>query len=130
MTKESTEVKELAKYFPSGFVTNQNEFVISAMGNVYFRFDNCETKNDIIRKILHWVSRDCCKALPYSAEIKNIEFRRNLRKQVNAYIGKYLAEEDWEVIYQFLGNEVDPKLTDAFIESGFDMAIFLPKEEA
>lgn len=99
------------------FVNGINEFIAVPKSNSYFRLDDCTSKRDVIKKMLHWLSRDCEKAgigvVP--KYFNKIGF--------NNFLGTSFGEEDFMLIYDRLGNGINEKLTEDFIDSEYDIDI-------
>ena len=120
-------IKKLFEAFPNAYINHNNEIIISEVGNVYFRLDDVNTTEECIKKVLAWCSRAACKGMPYNSERYNKKHRAAIRKGCNAFIGKDFSEEDWEDIYAELGNDINPKLSLSFINSGFDFSVLKNK---
>lgn len=123
------EIFELMKHFDNSFVNQCGELIISKKGNVYITASNCKTKEDVICKLLEWVSRPISKGMPYSTEARNIEWRKSLLCGYNNYLKTNFTLNDMYWIYDKLGNAVDHDLTLKFIESGYDLSLVRPKEQ-
>ena len=116
-------IGELENAFPSGlYRARTNEFIACVKGNAYFSLKGCRNRNDVIAKILEWLSRNAYKASPYSAESANKLYRRRIAKGINAFLDTDFTQEDYEVIYSRLGNAVNHKLTKDFIANGMKMS--------
>lgn len=103
------------------FVNNLNEFIAVPKSNSYFRLEDCFNERDIIVKMLHWLSRDCGKAqIPIPAKYFN-------QKGFNEFLGTQFDDDDFNLIYDKLGNGVNPKLTSDFIDCEFDLDILKEK---
>jgi hypothetical protein len=84
----------------------------------YFRYENNEKELKV--KILSWLSRPAHKE-------GTKESREWLLDGINAYLGTSFSEQDIGLIYAKLGNNVNRRLCDNFIESNYDMNV-LKKE--
>jgi len=122
------EVFNLMKCFPNSYLNACGELIISDVGNVYFTAKNCETKKDIICKLLEWCSRSMAKGEPCVSERRNSEWRDSLIYGLNLYLGTSFTQDDMYWIYDRLGNRVNHELTLKFIESGYDLSLVRPKE--
>lgn len=122
------EIFNVMKCFPNSYINAFQELIISDKGNVFFNIANCETKNDIICKLLEWCSRPLAKGQPYRNEKRNIEWRNSLLVGYNKYLGTNFTQDDMYWIYDQLGNKVNHELTLKFIESGYDLSLVRPKE--
>lgn len=117
------EIFNVMKHFPNSYINRCGELILSDKGNVYFTAINCETKEDVICKLLEWCSRPLAKGQPYQALKRNIEWRKSLIFCYNKYLGTDFTLDDMYWIYDKLGNAVNHNLTLKFIHSGFDMTI-------
>ena len=61
--------------------------------------------------------------MPYYSDYHNEKFRQRIRNGLNKFIGKDFSKEEWGIIYNELGNEVNPELAMKFIESGLNMSV-------
>lgn len=122
------EVFNLLNCFPGSFINAYRDVVISNQNNVYFNVTNCETKEEIVAKLLEWCSRDIAKGMPYRSERNNTVWREHMRDCLNKYLRTDFAAWDMEIIYDMLGNGVNHQLTDEFIQSGYDMSVLRKKE--
>ncbi len=122
------EIFNVMKHFPNSYINRCGELILSDKGNVYFTAIDCETKEDVICKLLEWCSRPLAKGVPYSALKRNIEWRKTLIRRYNNYLGTAFTLDDMYLIYEKLGNAVNHELTLEFIHSGYDMSLVRPKE--
>ena len=122
------EIFNVMKHFPKSYINRCGELILSDKGNVYFTAINCETKEDVICKLLEWCSRPLAKGEPYKTLKRNIEWRNSLIRRYNNYLETNFTQEDMYWIYDKLGNAVNHELTLKFIHSGYDMSLVRPKE--
>ena len=122
------EIFKVMKHFDESYINSCGELIISHRGNVYFTATNCNTKEDIICKLLEWCSRPIVKGEPYSTNKRNTEWRNSLLCGYNNYLGTNFTKDDMYWIYDKLGNAVNHELTLEFIHSGFDLSLVRPKE--
>lgn len=122
------EIFNVMKHFPKSYINNCGELILSDKGNVYFTATNCETKEDIVCKLLEWCSRPLAKGEPYKTLTRNIEWRKSLIRRYNNYLETNFTLDDMYWIYDKLGNAVNHELTLKFIHSGYDMSLVRPKE--
>ena len=115
------EIFNVAKCFPDSFINSNGELIISVKGNVYFIATDCNTKEDIVCKLLEWCSRPMAKGQPYASEKRNSEWRDSLICRLNEYLGTDFTQEDMYLIYEKLGNRINHDLTLRFIESRYDL---------
>lgn len=109
--------------FPETIVNKDMEVIVEPKANEYFLTADCYTKEDIQAKVLEWLSRGAYKTEPYNSIKKNREFRKYMQDGINEYLGMGFAQEDFEKIYQYLGNRINHEKTIRFIKSGFDMSV-------
>lgn len=125
----TNEIFKLMDCFPDSFISSCGELILAKKGNMYFTASDCETKEDIICKLLEWCSKPIAKGEPYSDRSRNRIWRRSLLFGYNQYLNTFFTESDMYWIYDKLGNAVNHDLTLKFIKSGFDMSLLLPKKE-
>lgn len=114
------ELKKLMNCFPDAYISRQLEFILIPKTNTYFRLEGCLTREDVISKVLMWCTGDIANAKPYVQMKRNIDFYVNNRERLEKYLG---ASVNVDIIYQCLGNGINPTLTKEFINSGFSMEL-------
>ena len=124
---EWNKVQKLMECFPRSFINQSGEFIAHLKANEYFRLDNCESELDVKCKVLEWFSQGAYKRQPYGTKKSNDEFNKFMRDGINEYLGTDFNETDMEIIYTYLGNCCNHKLTIKFIESGYDMSVLIPQ---
>ena len=124
------EIFDVMNNFYGSYINRWGELILSDKGNVYFTATNCETKEDVICKLLEWCSRPIAKGEPYSKQSRNIEWRESLLYGYNNYLGTNFTLDDMHWIYNKLGNRVNHELTLEFIHSGYDLSLVRPKKES
>ncbi|OZQ66082.1 hypothetical protein CA600_12545 [Paenibacillus sp. VTT E-133280] len=102
--------------FPKSFINNSNEIILEPRNNVYFRLEGVNTELDFKCKMFAWVSRPIAKGL-------NKYWAPRVLENFNEVLGTNFSKEEMYEIYDLLGNDVNRKLTEQFIESGYDMAL-------
>lgn len=122
------EIFKVMKHFNGSYINSCGELIISDRGNVYFTATNCETKEDVICKLLEWCSRPIAKGVPYVSNKRNIVWRNSLLCGYNNYLGTNFSLDDMYWIYDKLGNAVNHELTLEFIQSNFDLSLVRPQE--
>lgn len=115
------EIYKLLKCFSGSYINAMGECILKEKGNVYFTIKHCESRHDIILKLLEWCSRDMAKGVPYKSDKRNNEWRNELIKGLNEYLGTSFNQEDMYWIYDALGNGVNRELAERFIKSRYDM---------
>lgn len=119
----SYEIYWLKNAFPKTIINESMEVIVEPKANEYFLTADCYTKEDIQCKVLEWLSRGAYKTEPFQSKRKNQEFREYMQNGINNYFGMDFTQEDFEKIYQYLGNRVNHNKTIKFINSGFDMGV-------
>lgn len=114
-------IERLLDVFPGSFINDNNELILIPKTNTYFLIDGCNDERDLIAKVLMWCSRVMAKGIPYRSDLKNKCFRIDQINNLNFYLDTNFTQEDVELIYQKLGNAINPELTYQFIDSGFDL---------
>lgn len=120
------EIFNVMKCFYGSYINQCGELIISEKGNVFFTAKDCDTKEDIICKLLEWCSRPIAKGVPYATAKRNFEWRNSLLCGYNNYLGTNFTQDDMYWIYDKLGNEVNHELTLKFIHSNFDLSLVRP----
>ena len=120
-TELMNELKELLGLFPMSYINANMEVILIPKTNTYFSLEGVESRRDIIAKLLMWCSRTIVKGQPFKSEKRNYLFKEIIKEDLNYYLGTLFSDEDMALIYQRLGNEINPELTYRFYDSGFDM---------
>lgn len=114
---------KIGKAFPASVINMNGECIIDRKTNSYFRLIDCKTEDDIMAKMLEWLSYWAYKAEPYRRKDLNWDFHAKIQKGINTFCGSWLSSNDFEKIYIKLGNGINHELTMRFIESNFDMGL-------
>lgn len=122
--------KNLMRCFPRSFINYMGEFIAHSGANIYFNFDNCKSDLDVKCKVLAWFSRAAYKTAPYKTAASNRELHRFFLDGINKFLGTSFDFADMELIYTYLGNECNRKLTIEFIESGYDIKLLKRRENS
>lgn len=122
-TELMTELRELFDLFPRSFINANLEVILIPKTNTYFSLEGVESRRDIIAKLLMWCSRPIAKGQPFRSQKRNNLFREVTKKTLNNYLGTLFSDGDIDLIYQRLGNGINPELAYRFIDSGFDMGV-------
>ncbi|WP_225743349.1 hypothetical protein [Marinilactibacillus sp. Marseille-P9653] len=109
-------MKIAAKHSPDIFINYNLELIVIPRNNIYFRLKDVESKLDLQRKVIEWLSRGCHTGVSNPVQKK-------LRNICNDYLGTSFTKEEFDSIYTYLGNGVDSKATIKFIESGFNLNV-------
>lgn len=120
-------LNDLFRAFPDAIINRNLEFVADPHRRVnsYFRLDNCETRTDATCKVLEYLSREAFKSLHFNVEWRNKQVHDYHLQGINAFCGTHFTEDDIEIIYTYLGNEVNRRKTLEFIGSGYDLAALI-----
>lgn len=115
-------IQELGECFSKSFINTQFEFIVEPKSNTCFRLEDCETKEDVVVKILHWCSRNtfeghCSKVI-----------EKYLLDGINEFLKTSFTKKDMEIIYQELGNGINEEKTRKFIQSGFNFFVLRVEE--
>lgn len=120
------ELKKLMRIFPDSFINRQLEVILIPKTNTYFSIEGCDTKEDIIAKVLMYCTGDIAKAMPYHQQKRNIAFYVENRDRLRKYLG---SDVNVDLIYQCIGNGINEELTYKYISSGFDAEVLFAKIE-
>lgn len=113
--------EKLLEAFPGGFLNERGEFIAHRNTNQYFALSNCKTEADVKCKVLEWLSRSACKAIPYTQSWRNERLHQFMLDGINRFLGTGFTSDDIAVIYDVLGNAVKHQLTVKFVENGMDV---------
>lgn len=106
------EVKRLMNCFPNAFINKDFELILIKKTNTYFNLSDCESKRDVIAKVIMWC-------------IYDIRFKNEYRNYLNEYLETNFSRKDLDLIYTKLGNGIKKELTYRFIDSNFDMSVLV-----
>ena len=120
-TELMNELKELLCLFPGSYINANMEVILIPKTNTYFSLEGVESRRDIIAELLMWCSRTIAKGQPFRSKDRNNAFRELSKRSLNHYLGTLFSDEDMALIYQRLGNGINPELTYRFIDGGFNM---------
>lgn len=117
------ELKKLLGLFPRSYINQDLEVILIPKTNTYFNLEGVGSRRDIIAKLLMWCTRTIAKGQPFRNKKRNDMYREATKIALNYYLGALFSDEDINLIYQRLGNGINPELTYRFIDSGFDMEV-------
>lgn len=129
LTYLQKKIVELMQLFQDSFINYDNELILIPKTNLYFRLEDIETFFDLQCKVIARCSRDCCKTQPYIQELANQKYQESVRNKVNKYLDINFNEEEWMLIYTYLGNGCHSDLCKQFVESNFDINIIKEYKE-
>ncbi|WP_449453281.1 hypothetical protein [Streptococcus suis] len=118
-----SELKILMGYFPKSYINHNFELILIPKTNVYFSVEGVQSRRDIIAKLLMWCTRTIAKGQLYKSKKRNELYKHVVKSALNGYLGTMFSDEDVDLIYQKLGNGINPELTYRFIDSGFDFEV-------
>ena len=99
------------------FINNQDELIVSPKLNAYFRLADVETELDFKCKVLEWLSYYVADNHWFGLDKE----RKNIEHFINYILGTNFDHDDFQYIYEELGNRVNHELTINFIENNYDM---------
>ena len=123
MTEEYlNEIEKLRTIWDKSFINAKWELILEAKRNIFIVLKNYHTPKELKLNMLEYKSRPCVKG--DSAKVLN-----NFRKKFNKYFDKDWSKEEIELIYQRLGNGVNHKLCEEFLDSNFNLKLLRGKNE-
>lgn len=124
-------LNDLFGAFPDAILNRNLEFVADPHRRVnsYFRLDNCETRTDVICKVLEYLSREAFKSMHFNAKWRNAQVHDYHLQGINTFCGTEFSVEDIELVYTYLGNGVNRQKALAFINSGYDLGILKERKD-
>ena len=128
---EQKVLNDLFSAFPDAILNWHLEFVADPHRRVnsYFRLDNCETREDVVEKLLELLSREAFKSQHFDAAWRNDKVHKYHLDGINQFCGTSFTPGDIERIYTKLGNSIRHQKTLEFIRSGYDMCVLWEKED-
>lgn len=128
------EIGKLALAFNRGtFFRNPDDgkayFCVHRSPKVHTTFclQDCNTRDDVVAKVLEWLSRDAYKSIPFHNDYENNKYHEYVRNGISKYVGKLFTFDDMREIYTYIGNRIDHQRTIDFIQSGFDVKALVDK---
>lgn len=110
------EVKRLMDIFEDSFINRNFELILEKRRNLYVNFELVKTVKDLKMNMIQWKSRACIKGDDEKILIKT-------RKKFNEFFKKDFSLEELELIYELLGNGVNPDLCEKFIDNDLNIEI-------
>ena len=110
--------------FPQFFINHNLEVIVHPPRNTYFLLTEVHTEEDLIAKIIEWLSREAAKSVSSRSQKYHLT-------GINRFLGTSFTQDDMMLIYTHLGNRCNHKKTIRFIESGYDLGVLTepPKGE-
>ena len=122
------DIFEFMSLWRGSFINKLQELILDPNTNLYFNISKVETRTDLYKKIISACSRDACKREPYGYKHINAEYRKRVRDRINSFLGVNYTEDEWMLIYTYLGNGCNSELCDKFIESDFNLQVIRDHE--
>ena len=118
-------IQDLQMAFPKSIINSEFEFMANPHPRVnsYFRLEDCKTLLDVKCKVLAYMSRMAYKSEPFRVKHLNREVHEYHLAGINTFLGTDFTEDDMEIIYTYLGNDINRPLCIKFIKSGYDLNI-------
>jgi len=128
MSKSETITTRLLQAFPRSIINRYGEFIAYRGVPESFQLDTCENEEEVKCKVLEWLSRAAFKTKPFASKKINDMFHCYMIKGINTFLGTSFSQSDMEIIYIYLGNNINREKCLKFIRSGYDMGVL--KKEA
>lgn len=119
---------KLTLAFPGSTVNSLGEFIPNKRTNEFFNFKKCKDELEVKCKVLEFLSRGAFKSEPFDTDRANNRYHDFMNYGINEFLETDFGDDDFEKIYQYLGNGINRKLTLEFIESGYDLSLLKRKE--
>jgi hypothetical protein len=117
------DVTDLLELFPNSFINEDQEFIAVPSTNLYFLLGNVSSPLELKCKVLEWFSRDAFKSMCFRNKGRNKEYQDNIRSKINEFLGTDFTRDDMELIYTYLGNNINRDLCIKFIESDYNLQV-------
>lgn len=114
-------LKSIDGIFERAFINTRYELILEPKHNIYFRLEDIETELDFKCKMIAWVSRSCIKGCSF-------HYQRYFTNRLRSFFKYSFDREDLIIVYTLLGNDVNRKLCEQYILSGFDIKILMNYE--
>lgn len=109
-------IEKIETVFPRAFINTKNELILEPRINAYFLLSNVKTEMDFTCKLIAYLSRPACKGV-------SAYWQRVIRKSLNELLGTKFTLEQMELIYTYLGNDVNRALCIQFVNSGYNLKV-------
>ena len=106
-----------------GFINYNFELILVEETNIYIDLKLLKNKKDLLKNIFEWKSRDCSAFDDKETD----EFRSKINKFLRKSINREFSKDDFDYIYRKIGRG-GGKLTEEFINNGFDLSILKNNE--
>jgi len=108
---------------PKSFINSSNELIIVPKINIYFRLEDVKNELDFKCKVIAWLSRPSHKGV-------SVYWQNGIRKILNQLLETNFSKDDMDLIYTYLGNDVNRPLCEKFIQSNYDLTMLREKYDA
>lgn len=97
---------------PNSILNTHLEFIADPHHriNSYFILANCNTEEDVIAKLLEWLSREAYKSQHFNSDARNKQVHKYHRDGINRFCGTDFSHDDMRIIYTHLGNRCNSHL--------------------
>ena len=109
-------LKTIQKHFYDAYINYNNELIVEPENNIYLVLKNASSDLAFKCQVLAWLSRPSCKGI-------GTMWQKKILALVNDLLGTSFTKEEIQLVYGKLGNNINPDLSIAFIESGYDMKL-------
>lgn len=116
------EIKKLMEIFEGSFINSNYELILEKRRNIYINLELINTLKELEMNLIQWKSRTCIKGDNEKILIKT-------RKKINKFFNKNFSLQDFELIYELLGNEINPELCEEFVDNDLDIEILKKYKE-
>ena len=107
--------------FKDSYINSENELIVIPKFNLYFRLEDVETEVDLKAKVIAWLSKSACHFNWYQQEWRNRKFEKELRDNINYFLGTKFNSLEMDYLYGIYGNMISKEKLYEFIESGCDL---------
>lgn len=109
------DVRKLMFLFRQSFINHNFELILIPKINLYFNLRDINTKRDLDKKMIHWITKDCFDNNKY--------WNKYITERFNKYFEREFSKKELELIYARLGKEVNRELTEKFLDSGLNLEV-------
>lgn len=116
-------ISDFMNMFSNSYINRHNELIVEPKLNEYMNISSVENELDFKCKVIERLSRATHKTQWYKSQKFNDKYNKLFLCRCNSYLGVNFNENEWSIIYTYLGNGVNHELTKKFIESGYDLSL-------
>lgn len=110
------EIKKLMEIFEGSFINSNFELILEKRRNIYINLELINTPKELEMNLIQWKTRACIKG-------DDEKILNETRKKINKFFNKNFSLQDFELIYELLGNEINPELCEKFVDNDLDIEI-------